>query len=159
VTPGGAKTAKGDKAEAGRCGSDKGEDMKLYHLTEDVRFRLRMLAYKRGAKLSTGGERGSRQRAPTVSLEQLMIRAKPTRRDCLSPSSVFFFSCGMSIVLTASITDAGACLVSLRENGENLIRAKARPEARCGNGQSSRLVASHARAFGGSPRESYWRRG
>lgn len=33
--------------------SEKVEDMKLY-LTEDVRFRLRMLAFKRGAKLSAG---------------------------------------------------------------------------------------------------------
>ena len=40
--------AKKKKPAAG----DRVEDMKLY-LTEDVRFRLRMLAFKRNAKIST----------------------------------------------------------------------------------------------------------
>ena len=48
--PTGAKTAKVQKRKA--AGAEKVEDMKLY-LSEDVRFRLRMLAFKRGAKLST----------------------------------------------------------------------------------------------------------
>ena len=51
VETAGPKTPKGRKRKAA-APSEKVEDMKLY-LTEDVRFRLRMLAFKRGAKLST----------------------------------------------------------------------------------------------------------
>ena len=43
--------AKARRKKAAPAG-DKTEDMKLY-LSEDVRFRLRMLAFKRNAKIST----------------------------------------------------------------------------------------------------------
>jgi hypothetical protein len=45
-----AKVVKAKKKKP--AAADKVEDMKLY-LTEDVRFRLRMLAFKRNAKIST----------------------------------------------------------------------------------------------------------
>jgi hypothetical protein len=53
------------KAPAG--GADKG--WKLY-LTEDVRFRLRMLAFKRGAKLSTVANEVLDKALPRWTLER-----------------------------------------------------------------------------------------
>ncbi len=47
----GPKSSRKRKATAATA-PDRVEDMKLY-LTEDVRFRLRMLAFKRNAKIST----------------------------------------------------------------------------------------------------------
>src|SRR3954447_21115817 len=51
----GARAAKAPKKARGKtatAGGEKVEGLKLY-LTEDVRFRLRMLAYQRGKKIST----------------------------------------------------------------------------------------------------------
>lgn len=48
---------------------EKVEDMKLY-LTEDVRFRLRMLAFKRGAKLSTVANEVLDKALPRWTLER-----------------------------------------------------------------------------------------
>jgi hypothetical protein len=61
-----AKTRK-KKVAAGA--SDKTEDMKLY-LTEDVRFRLRMLAFKRGTKVSTVANEVLDKALPRWSLER-----------------------------------------------------------------------------------------
>lgn len=49
--------------------AEKVEDMKLY-LTEDVRFRLRMLAFKRGAKLSTVANEVLDKALPRWTLER-----------------------------------------------------------------------------------------
>ena len=57
-----SKPAKGKKrtrADKPAAGADR-DGWKLY-LSEDVRFRLRMLAFKRGAKPLDGRERGPRQ--------------------------------------------------------------------------------------------------
>jgi hypothetical protein len=51
------------------AGSDKVEEWKLY-LTEDVRFRLRMLAFKRGAKLSTVANEVLDKALPRWTLER-----------------------------------------------------------------------------------------
>ena len=49
---GGSKGSKSSRKRKATPAPERVEDMKLY-LTEDVRFRLRMLAFKRNAKLST----------------------------------------------------------------------------------------------------------
>jgi hypothetical protein len=61
-----SKTRK-KKAAAGT--PDKTEDMKLY-LTEDVRFRLRMLAFKRGTKVSTVANEVLDKALPRWTLER-----------------------------------------------------------------------------------------
>ncbi len=68
VEPAGAKAPKGRKRKAA-APSEKVEDMKLY-LTEDVRFRLRMLAFKRGAKLSTVANEVLDRALPRWTLER-----------------------------------------------------------------------------------------
>lgn len=65
----GAKTPKAKKRKAAAAGSDKVEDVKLY-LSEDVRFRLRMLAFKRGAKLSTVANEVLDKALPRWTLER-----------------------------------------------------------------------------------------
>ena len=70
-TPGeavGAK-AKGRKRKPAAAVADKVEDQKLY-LTEDVRFRLRMLAFKRGAKISTVANEVLDKALPRWTLER-----------------------------------------------------------------------------------------
>lgn len=49
--PAGAKTTKVRKKKATAAATDRTEEVKLY-LTEDIRFRLRMLAFKKGVKVS-----------------------------------------------------------------------------------------------------------
>ncbi len=49
--------------------AEKVEDMKLY-LTEDVRFRLRMLAFKRNAKISTVANEVLDKALPRWTLER-----------------------------------------------------------------------------------------
>jgi hypothetical protein len=66
--PAGAKAPKSRKKKAASP-SEKVEDMKLY-LTEDVRFRLRMLAFKRGAKLSTVANEVLDRALPRWTLER-----------------------------------------------------------------------------------------
>jgi hypothetical protein len=51
------------------AGPEKVEGWKLY-LTEDVRFRLRMLAFKRGAKLSTVANEVLDKALPRWTLER-----------------------------------------------------------------------------------------
>ncbi len=68
VEPAGGKATKGRKRKAA-APSEKVEDMKLY-LTEDVRFRLRMLAFKRGAKLSTVANEVLDRALPRWTLER-----------------------------------------------------------------------------------------
>jgi hypothetical protein len=65
---GGGKAPKSRKRKAA-APSEKVEDMKLY-LTEDVRFRLRMLAFKRGAKLSTVANEVLDRALPRWTLER-----------------------------------------------------------------------------------------
>jgi hypothetical protein len=62
------KAPKARKRKAAAA-ADKVEDMKLY-LTEDVRFRLRMLAYKRGAKISTVANEVLDKALPRWTLER-----------------------------------------------------------------------------------------
>ena len=66
--PAGAKAPKTRKRKAAAA-AEKVEDMKLY-LTEDVRFRLRMLAFKRGAKLSTVANEVLDRALPRWTLER-----------------------------------------------------------------------------------------
>ena len=68
VEPAGGKAPKSRKKKAA-APSEKVEDMKLY-LTEDVRFRLRMLAFKRGAKLSTVANEVLDRALPRWTLER-----------------------------------------------------------------------------------------
>jgi hypothetical protein len=68
VEPAGAKAPKVRKKKAA-ASSEKVEDMKLY-LTEDVRFRLRMLAFKRGAKISTVANEVLDKALPRWTLER-----------------------------------------------------------------------------------------
>ena len=68
VEPAGAKASKSRKRKAA-APSEKVEDMKLY-LTEDVRFRLRMLAFKRGTKLSTVANEVLDRALPRWTLER-----------------------------------------------------------------------------------------
>jgi hypothetical protein len=68
VEPAGGKATKARKKKAATP-SEKVEDMKLY-LTEDVRFRLRMLAFKRGAKLSTVANEVLDRALPRWTLER-----------------------------------------------------------------------------------------
>ena len=68
VEPAGGKAPKARKKKAA-APSEKVEDMKLY-LTEDVRFRLRMLAFKRGAKLSTVANEVLDRALPRWTLER-----------------------------------------------------------------------------------------
>ncbi len=63
-----AKTPKGRKKKAATA-AEKVEDMKLY-LTEDVRFRLRMLAFKRNAKISTVANEVLDKALPRWTLER-----------------------------------------------------------------------------------------
>lgn len=63
-----ARVPKGRKKRAAAA-SDKVEDMKLY-LTEDVRFRLRMLAFKRNAKISTVANEVLDKALPRWTLER-----------------------------------------------------------------------------------------
>jgi len=60
--------AKSKKKKAAAAGADK-DGWKLY-LTEDVRFRLRMLAFKRGQKLSTVANEVLDKALPRWSLER-----------------------------------------------------------------------------------------
>jgi hypothetical protein len=64
-----AKTPKARKRKATGAGSDKVEDMKLY-LTEDVRFRLRMQAFKQGKKISTVANEVLDKALPRWTLER-----------------------------------------------------------------------------------------
>src|SRR5437763_16609927 len=64
-----AKAPKGRKRKATAAAAEKVEDMKLY-LTEDVRFRLRMLAFKRGAKISTVANEVLDKALPRWTLER-----------------------------------------------------------------------------------------
>jgi hypothetical protein len=64
-----AKSARPRKRKAAPAAADKVEDMKLY-LTEDVRFRLRMLAFKRGAKISTVANEVLDKALPRWTLER-----------------------------------------------------------------------------------------
>jgi hypothetical protein len=66
--PAGGKAPRARKKKAA-APSEKVEDMKLY-LTEDVRFRLRMLAFKRGAKLSTVANEVLDRALPRWTLER-----------------------------------------------------------------------------------------
>jgi hypothetical protein len=68
VEPAGAKAPRARKRKA-VAASEKVEDMKLY-LTEDVRFRLRMLAFKRGAKISTVANEVLDRALPRWTLER-----------------------------------------------------------------------------------------
>jgi len=68
VETAGAKAPKARKKKAA-APSEKVEDMKLY-LTEDVRFRLRMLAFKRGTKLSTVANEVLDRALPRWTLER-----------------------------------------------------------------------------------------
>jgi hypothetical protein len=68
VEPAGGKAPRARKKKAA-APSEKVEDMKLY-LTEDVRFRLRMLAFKRGAKLSTVANEVLDRALPRWTLER-----------------------------------------------------------------------------------------
>ena len=68
VEPAGGKAPKGRKRKPA-APSEKVEDMKLY-LTEDVRFRLRMLAFKRGAKISTVANEVLDRALPRWTLER-----------------------------------------------------------------------------------------
>jgi hypothetical protein len=68
VETAGAKAPRTRKKKAAAA-SEKVEDMKLY-LTEDVRFRLRMLAFKRGAKLSTVANEVLDRALPRWTLER-----------------------------------------------------------------------------------------
>ncbi len=63
------KTAKAKKRKASTTDTTKVEDMKLY-LSEDVRFRLRMLAFKRGAKISTVANEVLDKALPRWTLER-----------------------------------------------------------------------------------------
>jgi hypothetical protein len=56
-------------ASAAPAGSDKLGDVKLY-LSEDVRFRLRMLAFRRGAKLSAVANEVLDKALPRWTLER-----------------------------------------------------------------------------------------
>src|SRR5438046_336149 len=69
VTEAKAPKAPKSKKKKGAADADKVEDMKLY-LTEDVRFRLRMLAFKRGAKISTVANEVLDKALPRWSLER-----------------------------------------------------------------------------------------
>lgn len=60
---------KGRKRKAVTGGSDKVEGWKLY-LTDDVRFRLRMLAFKRNAKISTVANEVLDKALPRWTLER-----------------------------------------------------------------------------------------
>ena len=64
-----AKTTRARKRKAAPAAAEKVEDMKLY-LTEDVRFRLRMLAFKRNAKISTVANEVLDKALPRWSLER-----------------------------------------------------------------------------------------
>ncbi len=66
--PVGGKAPKSRKKRAAAA-SEKVEDMKLY-LTEDVRFRLRMLAFKRGTKISTVANEVLDRALPRWTLER-----------------------------------------------------------------------------------------
>lgn len=63
------KASRAKKRKAAPTDSTKIEDMKLY-LTEDVRFRLRMLAFKRGAKISTVANEVLDKALPRWTLER-----------------------------------------------------------------------------------------
>lgn len=63
------KPSRTRKKRATAAASDKVEDMKLY-LSEDVRFRLRMLAFKRGTKISTVANEVLDKALPRWSLER-----------------------------------------------------------------------------------------
>jgi len=64
-----AKAARSRKKKAAPAATEKVEDMKLY-LTEDVRFRLRMLAFKRNAKISTVANEVLDKALPRWTLER-----------------------------------------------------------------------------------------
>ncbi|MDB5351273.1 MAG: hypothetical protein JWN86_2520 [Planctomycetota bacterium] len=63
-----SKASKARKGKAPATGADK-DGWKLY-LSEDVRFRLRMLAFKRGQKLSTVANDVLDKALPRWSLER-----------------------------------------------------------------------------------------
>ena len=63
------KPGKPRKKKAAAAAGDKVEDMKLY-LSEDVRFRLRMLAFKQGKKISTVANEVLDKALPRWTLER-----------------------------------------------------------------------------------------
>ena len=63
------KASKVKKRKATPADSTKTEDMKLY-LSEDVRFRLRMLAFKRNTKISTVANEVLDKALPRWTLER-----------------------------------------------------------------------------------------
>jgi hypothetical protein len=63
------KSARSRKRKASGPASAKVDEVKLY-LTEDVRFRLRMLAFKRGTKLSTVANEVLDKALPRWTLER-----------------------------------------------------------------------------------------
>jgi hypothetical protein len=69
--PAGAKAPKGRKAprKAAGAGPEKDDGAKLY-LSEDVRFRLRMLAFQRGKKISTVANEVLDRHLPRWKLER-----------------------------------------------------------------------------------------
>ena len=69
VEPAGGKVTRTRRRKATPAAGDKVEDMKLY-LTEDVRFRLRMLAFKRNAKISTVANEVLDKALPRWTLER-----------------------------------------------------------------------------------------
>lgn len=69
VEPAGGKVTRTRRRKATPTAGDKVEDMKLY-LTEDVRFRLRMLAFKRNAKISTVANEVLDKALPRWTLER-----------------------------------------------------------------------------------------
>jgi hypothetical protein len=64
-----AKAPKKARGKAPSAGSEKVEGLKLY-LTEDVRFRLRMLAFQRGKKISTVANEVLDRNLPRWNLER-----------------------------------------------------------------------------------------
>jgi hypothetical protein len=64
-----SKAPKKARGKAAAAGAEKVEGLKLY-LTEDVRFRLRMLAFQRGKKISTVANEVLDRNLPRWSLER-----------------------------------------------------------------------------------------
>jgi hypothetical protein len=69
--PGEGKASKGRKKKTtGAVGADVGDDGAKLYLTPDVRFRLRMLAYQRGKKISAVANEVLDKALPKWSLER-----------------------------------------------------------------------------------------
>jgi hypothetical protein len=64
-----SRAARGRKTKSLAADPEKTEGLKLY-LSEDVRFRLRMLAFKRGTKLSTVANEVLDKALPRWNLER-----------------------------------------------------------------------------------------